>query len=54
MNKKESDWGQVSLPKTLLARVDELFKERGYRSRAEYVRIALLKQVDKDEELVKE
>lgn len=53
MIKADSKWKQVSLPKPLIARVDDIFEERGFSSRAEYVRIALIKQVDQDEELIR-
>ena len=49
--KKGSDWTPVSLPKGLVSRVDAVYEKLGYRSRAEYVRYAILKQLDGDERL---
>jgi metal-responsive CopG/Arc/MetJ family transcriptional regulator len=49
--KKSSDWTPVSLPKGLVSRIDAVFGKLGYRSRAEYVRHAILKQLDGDERL---
>jgi metal-responsive CopG/Arc/MetJ family transcriptional regulator len=50
-DKKVSDWAPVSLPKALLSRIDAVYEKLGYRSRAEYVRYAVLKQLDPDERL---
>ena len=49
--KKGSDWTPVSLPKGLVSRVDAVYEKLGYRSRAEYVRYAIIKQLDVDERL---
>lgn len=51
--KKVSDWAPVSLPKALLLRIGDVYEKLGYRSRAEYVRYAILKQLDADERLGK-
>ncbi len=49
--KKPSDWTPVSLPKALVLRIEAVYEKLGYRSRAEYVRYAILKQLDGDERL---
>ena len=51
MIKADSKWRQVPLPKALVDRVDAIFERRGYNSRSEYVRMAVMKQVDQDEEI---
>lgn len=39
----------VSLPVDLLKRVDAIFSQLGYTSRAEYIRSAIRKQLKEDE-----
>jgi len=48
--KKEYDWIPVSLPKELVARIDAMYATKGVRSRAAYVRSAILVQLAKDGE----
>ena len=43
------EWASVSLPRVLLTRVDAIFEERGYSSRADYIRSAIQRQLDADE-----
>ena len=52
--KRKSDWAPVSLPKALLLRVDAVYEALGNRSRAEYIRCAILKQLSEDEEKAKQ
>lgn len=42
-------WASISLPESVLGRVDAIFERLGYTSRAEYVRHATLKQLREDE-----
>ena len=46
--KKEYDWIPVSLPKELVAKIDAMYVAKGVRSRAAYVRSAILVQLAKD------
>jgi len=47
--KKESDWFPVSIPKAILPKIDAVYELKGFRSRAAYVRNAVLKQLEIDE-----
>lgn len=46
--KKDYDWIPVSLPKELVARIDAMYVAKGIKSRAAYVRAAILVQLEKD------
>jgi len=47
--KKESQWFPVALPKVMLPRIDAVFEVKGFRSRAQYVKNAVIKQLEADE-----
>ena len=52
--KKVSDWFPVSLKKDMIARIDRIFSLAGHKSRGEYVRVAVLARLEKDEAEKKE
>ena len=47
--KKVDNFKPVSFRNEIIDRVDALWKSLGYKSRAEYFRVAVLKQLDIDE-----
>jgi metal-responsive CopG/Arc/MetJ family transcriptional regulator len=43
------DWTTIKVPKALMERVEALLRARGYVSRSEYVRAAIITQLASDE-----
>ena len=44
---------RVSIPRDLLERVSELFEKKGMASASEYVRQAIIRQLELDEKLLR-
>jgi hypothetical protein len=47
--KREGNFKPVSFRKEIIARIDALWESLGYKSRAEYLKLAVLKQLEHDE-----
>jgi len=45
-------WVRVSIPRDLLERVSDLFEKKGMASASEYVRQAIIRQLELDEKLL--
>lgn len=52
MTAQRGKWARVSIPRDLLIRATRLFKKKGMASASEYVRQAIIKQLELDEKLL--
>lgn len=49
MTAQKGKWARVSIPRELLIRASKVFKKKGMASTSEYVRQAIIKQLEDDE-----